>query len=77
VVSFYVVGEMTTGRAQIVKLATLKSRLIGGDQSAVALLVSAQDRRESPARPQIDAFLAALGKPEALATRLVTTARGQ
>jgi exosortase A len=77
VASFYVVGEMTTGRAQIVKLATLKSRLIGGDQSAVALLVSAQDRRDSPARPQINAFLAALGQPERLAASLVTTARGQ
>jgi exosortase A len=77
VVSFYVVGEMTTGRAQIVKLATLKSRLIGGDQSAVALLVSAQDRRDSPARPQIDAFLKGLGKPEALAANLVNAARGQ
>lgn len=77
VASFYVVGAMTTGRAQIVKLATLKSRLIGGDQSAVALLVSAQDRRDSPARPQIDTFLAALGPPEALATKLVTQARGR
>jgi exosortase A len=77
VVSFYVVGEMTTGRAQIVKLATLKSRLIGADQSAVALLISAEDRRESPSRPLINAFIAAMGPPERLAASLVTTARGQ
>jgi exosortase A len=77
VASFYVVGEMTTGRAQMVKLATLKSRLLGQDQSAVALLISAQDRREAPSRPQIDAFLAAMGKPERLAQAFVATARGQ
>ena len=76
VVSFYVTGEMTTGRAQIVKLATLKARLIGRDQSAVALLISAQDRRDTPSRPKINAFLAAMGPPERLAQSLVTTARG-
>jgi exosortase A len=77
VVSFYWVGGMTTGRAQMVKLATLKSRLLGADQSAAALLVSAQERRESAARPQIDAFLAAMGSPEQRAQSFVTTARGQ
>jgi exosortase A len=77
VVSFYVVGKMTTGRAQIVKLATLKSRLLGADQSAVALLISAEDRRDSPSRPQIDAFLSAMGSPERLAQSFVATARRQ
>jgi exosortase A len=77
VVSFYVVGKMTTGRAQIVKLATLKSRLLGADQSAVALLISAEDRRDSPSRPPINAFLSAMGPPERLAASFVKTARGQ
>jgi exosortase A len=77
VASFYVTGAMTTGRAQIVKLATLKSRLLGGDQAAVALLVSAQDRREAPARRQIDAFLTAIGQPDQLAQNFVTKARGE
>ena len=77
VVSFYVTGEMTTGRAQIVKLATLKSRLLGRDQAAVAVLVSAQGRQTRPARPQINAFLTAMEPPERLAQNLVTTARGQ
>ena len=76
VVSFYVTGGMTTGRAQIVKLATLKARLLGRDQSAVAVLVSAQGRQTRPARPQINAFIAAMGPPERLAQSLVTTARG-
>ncbi len=77
VASFYVTGGVTTGAAQIVKLATLKSRLLGRDQAAAALLISAQDRRESPARPQIDTFLAALGKPERLAQNLIATARAK
>lgn len=77
VASFYVTGAMITGRAQIVKLATLKSRLLGGDQAAVALLVSAQDRRGFASRPQINAFLAAMGAPQPLAARFVATARGQ
>lgn len=77
VASFYVVGGITTGRAREVKLETLKSRLLGRDQSAVALLVSAQDRRDAPARPQIDAFLTALGPPERLAQRSIASARGQ
>lgn len=77
VASFYVIGGITTGHARRVKLETLKSRLIGRDQSAVALLVSAQDRRDSAARPQIDAFLAALGPPQQLAQSILSSARGQ
>lgn len=77
VASFYWVGGMTTGAAQMVKIATLKSRLFGRDQAAAALLISAQDRREAPARPQIDSFLAAMGQPERLAQTLVAAARGQ
>ena len=77
VASFYWVGGMTTGAAQMVKIATLKSRLFGRDQAAAALLVSAQDRRDAPSRPQIDAFLAAMGSPERLTQSLVLTARGQ
>lgn len=76
VVSFYVTGGMTTGRAQLVKLATLKSRLLGRDQAAVAILVSAEDKRNRPARPAIEAFLGAMGSPESVAGALVRTARG-
>lgn len=77
VASFYVAGGMTTGRAQMVKLATLTSRLFGRDQAAVAILVSAEEGRDRPSRPAIDAFLAALGPPARLADALVGTARGQ
>ncbi|HEX2763749.1 MAG TPA: exosortase A [Allosphingosinicella sp.] len=70
VATFYRVGILTTGSASRVKLETIRTRLLGGPQRAVAVLVSA----EAPAagispRPAIDAFLAALGPVDALADR--------
>lgn len=55
VVSFYRVGNVVTGSGVRVKLETMKVRLLGGPQRAVAVLVS------SESRPVIDAFLRALG----------------
>ncbi len=71
VASFYRVGDIVTGSGMKVKLETMKVRLIGGSQRAVALLVSAP----APAggvgtRPAIDDFLAALGPVAPLADRL-------
>jgi exosortase A len=77
VVSFYVVGGKMTGRAGEVKLATLKARLFGGDQAATAILVSAVDQPNRPARDVINAFVAALGSPKGLADHYVATARGR
>lgn len=70
VVSFYRVGEGLTGSGMTVKLETMKVRLFGGPQRAVAVLVSAPAPAEgvSP-RPAIDAFLAALGPVAPLADR--------
>ena len=70
VVSFYRVGRILTGSPAAVKLETMKVRLLGGPQRAVAVLVSAQAPAEevSP-RPAIDAFLSSLGDPAALADR--------
>jgi len=70
VASFYRVGDILTGSAAAVKLATVRARLLGGPQRAVAVLVSA----EAPAagvdpRPAIDAFLKDLGPLDALADR--------
>jgi exosortase A len=59
VVSFYRVGGMQTGSPARVKIETLRHHLLGGHQSAAALLVSAEDGRGG--RPAVDAFLAALG----------------
>jgi exosortase A len=62
VLSFYRVGETLTGSRMGVKIETLKARLLGGPQRAVAMLVSAEAPAASTsARPAIDDFLAALG----------------
>jgi exosortase A len=66
VVSFYRVGNRLTGSDAEVKLETLKVRLIGGPQRAVAVLVSAEGK---DARAAVDRFLAALGPVSGLADR--------
>ncbi|MGZ8285388.1 MAG: exosortase A [Allosphingosinicella sp.] len=70
VVSFYRVGEIVTGSATRVKLETVKVRLLGGPQRAVAVLVAAEAPADglSP-RPAIDAFLKDLGPVAPLADR--------
>lgn len=70
VVSFYRVGDSLTGSGMQVKLETMKTRLLGGRQRAVALLVSAEAPGSgASARPAIDAFLAALGPVDIAADR--------
>jgi exosortase A len=70
VATFYRVGAVMTGSGVGVKLETMKARLIGGPQQAVAVLVSAPAPAAgiSP-RPAIDDFLRALGPVETLADR--------
>ncbi len=75
VVSVYWIDGKVTGSASAVKLATLKTRLIGGDQAAAAILISAEERPGQPARAAIDAFMAAMGPADRLAAQLVATAR--
>jgi len=70
VASFYRVGGILTGSPFEVKVETMKTRLFGGPQRAVAVLVSAQAPGDgvSP-RPAIDSFLSALGPVDRLADR--------
>jgi exosortase A len=70
VASFYRVGDIVTGSAMGVKLETMKTRLFGGPQRAVAVLVSAEQTAKgvSP-RPVIDAFTRALGPVDRLADK--------
>lgn len=77
VASFYAVDGLVSGSPSQIKLQTLRNRLLGGDQSAVAIMVAADEVDGRPARPAIDAFLAAMGPPQALARSLVATARGR
>jgi exosortase A len=66
VVTFYRVGNIVTGSEMRVKLETLRVRLLGGEQRAAAVLVSAEGK---DARPAIDAFLRALGPVDRVAER--------
>jgi exosortase A len=68
VLSFYRVGNIVTGSGMGVKLETMKARLFGGPQRAVAVLVSAPAPASgiSP-RPALDDFLRALGPVDRLA----------
>jgi exosortase A len=70
VVSFYRVGEIVTGSRARVKLETVKARLLGGPQRAVAVLVAAEAPADGlSARPAIDSFLRDLGPVAPLADR--------
>ena len=67
VVIFYRIGGQLTGSASLVKLETLKNKLLGGPQQAVAILVSAEKGREIQPSKAIEAFLADLGPVDKLA----------
>jgi exosortase A len=70
VLSFYRIGNVLTGSQMGVKLETMKVRLFGGPQRAVAVLVSAQaPASETEPRPAIDDFLRALGPIAPIADR--------
>ncbi|QAY79164.1 exosortase A [Sphingosinicella sp. BN140058] len=68
VLTFYRVGGIVTGNAAAVKLETMRVRLLGGPQRAVAVLVSAPEPAKgvSP-RPALDGFLSSLGPVATLA----------
>jgi exosortase A len=70
VATFYRVGAILTGDPLAVKLETMKTRLLGGPQRAVALMVSAEAPADgvSP-RPTIDSFVDALGSLAPIADR--------
>lgn len=61
VASWYRVGGIVTGKPTIVKLATLKARMLGGEPGAVALHLSAEKRGDGDPVAAIARFRAALG----------------
>lgn len=72
VVSFYRVGHGgTTGSRPAIKMATMKARLLGQDQRAVAIIVSAEEAEGRPSDAAIHAFLTDLGDVQLLADRSV------
>ncbi len=64
-------GGAPTGSKPAVKLATLKARLLGGDQRAVAVLVSAEQTEAQDADAAITALLDNLGDMRLLADRAI------
>jgi exosortase A len=73
--TYYVLGGETTGSNMTVKLKTLKARLMGGDQGAAVVILSAEDTPGHPARPTLDRFARAFGAPAAQTVRLFAVAR--
>ncbi|WP_420144030.1 exosortase A [Sphingobium sp.] len=72
VVSYYRVGEgRLTGSKPAVKLATMEARLLGRDQRAVAILVSAEEAEGRRSDAAITAFLKELGDVRLLADRSI------
>jgi len=68
VISLYRVGASPLmGRASAVKLATMKARLLGQDQRAVAILISAENRDGAPADAAIASFLHDMGSVDKVA----------
>ncbi len=69
IATWYRVGDVVTHDAPLVKLETLKAKLLGGPQRAVAVHVSAQVTPGRDARAAMAAFVAALGPIDRLADR--------
>ncbi len=68
VVSFYRIGDAPlTGSKATVKLDMMKAKLLGRDQRAIAILISAEETDHASADAAIAAFLQALGDPVILA----------
>ncbi|QJB68440.1 exosortase A [Parasphingorhabdus halotolerans] len=70
VLSFYRIGNKLTGSGTAVKLETLKMKLLGGNQQAVAVLVSAEKTDDRDQRQAIDQFLSDLGPIDKLADEM-------
>jgi exosortase A len=75
---FYRIGDILTGSPAAVKIETMKARLFGGSQGAVAILVSAEAPADgiSP-RPAIDAFLESIGPVDRLVDAQRPTSGGK
>jgi len=70
VVTWYRIGGVLTGSDKRVKLETLKTKLLGGSQAGVAVLLSAEQGSDKGAHATIQDFLGALGPVENLADRM-------
>jgi exosortase A len=69
-VSWYRVGDTLTGSDKRVKFETLKTKLLGRNQAATAVLLSAEQGSDQGAAAAIEDFLRALGPVDAFADRM-------
>jgi exosortase A len=69
--SYYRVNGVTTGSAMQVKIETLKKRLLGGNQQAVAILIASEREGSTEPRAAIKAFTRDLGNIDKVADQLV------
>jgi len=70
VATWYAVGDRVTADERVVKIETMKAKLLGGPQRAVAIHLSAEVTPDRDARADIAAFAAALGPIDGVADRL-------
>ncbi|GAA4763351.1 exosortase A [Stakelama sediminis] len=70
VATWFRVGNVLTSDPRTVKLATLKAKLLGGRQRAVAILVSAQEEKGRNTRADMARFVKVLGPLDRLADRM-------
>lgn len=74
VITYYRIGEgVLMGNEMQVKLSTMKARLLGQDQRALAILISAEQKNDAPADDAIRDFLSALGNVQDLADAAART----
>lgn len=73
-VTFYAVGNVVTGSARRAKLETMRVRLLGGPQRAVAITLSAP-REGQDSRATLERFVRALGPLDRFAGRVAAGAR--
>ncbi|SEM43392.1 exosortase A [Sphingomonas gellani] len=70
VATWYRIGGIVTSDPRRVKLETLRARLLGGSQQAVALHLSVERQAKGNPREVIAAFLRAAGQPATLIDRM-------
>ena len=70
-VTYYRIGDMLTGSGVKVKLEIMKARLSGQPQSAMTIIVSAENGKERSGRAAINAFLSDIGPVDKWADRIV------
>ncbi|NJM50142.1 MAG: exosortase A [Sphingomonadales bacterium] len=71
VVSYYRTAGVTSGSGSRIKLATMKARLLGGEQQAAAILLSAPYKGKLSQRGAINSFAKDLGNIDKVADQMM------